>query len=257
MRSISSLVGSPWATILPFLSTMILSDTPLRPSFSTAGLSKSIPSQMLGHVMESRCMTLVHSRRGHHATFSTVPKRQDGFLHVDELPVLRLFFQQSLDQFLRFGVVGCHVLQVVAAQEIDGHRRFGVVVDEHSCRLRGLYGRGIGNLLAEAGHQLIVAGSLHLHLLQVRGIGLHVDRLAGHGKQRLFGEVGEHQHEGLRLFAVDFLAEPAAIDFNGIELGRLPVESIYIKLALVQVEETAFNFEVTAVCSTSNQNQGE
>ena len=123
--------------------------------------------------------------------------------------------------------------------------------------LRHLRRRGSCYLLAKLVHQLVLVGSGHLELLEVRGIGRELHRLARFGKDRLLRKVGKHHDERCRPLTHRLVGQAASVYPDGINTIDTSVEAINIKLTLVHVEDSAFDLESVSGSTTSHKNQGE
>ena len=90
------------------------------------------------------------------------------------------------------------------------------------------FGRGhLTGLQSEGRHLLIVVCSLDLRLFQMGGVAFNLNGGTRNSKDGQFGEVGEHEDEGQRIFQWDTVFELAFLQTDGVQLVT-SVRTIYI-----------------------------
>ena len=151
------------------------------------------------------------------------------------------------DQARGLVVVGRGGLDERAVEEEDARRRLGMVGDEGLGLLRHLGGRHLAGLQAEGREDLVLLGALHLDFLQVGGIALDGDLLAGLADDGQLGEVGEDDDIGAGGIEGGGVVETAIDDGDGVEFLRGAVGGVDIELALVEALELTGDLEVVAV----------
>ena len=166
------------------------------------------------------------------------------------MKVLGLRLLHQLQQLVGLLVVGLLRLHEVFAHHIHAGWRGRMVLHELLGILGNLGRRRIGNLQAERRHPLVVLRSLYLHLLQVRGITLHAHRLARFGEDGLFREVGINHHERRGRAAGSLIHESTTIQLDGVQSVRSSIDAIDVELTLVEIQELAFDTEMTPVGAT-------
>ena len=135
----------------------------------------------------------------------------------------------------------------IAVDEISTYTRLWMILHKQLCTLLHLWRRGVVYHLTKLVHQFVVFRSLHGHLLKVRGIALEVHALSRLRKDRLLGEVGEHDHEGHGAVARHLIAEASCLHLYGVETVYCAIRAIDVKLALVEVQQSSVNAEMPAV----------
>lgn len=110
--------------------------------------------------------------------------------------------------------------------------------------------RSVCNLFAQLVHQFVGLCSLYGHLLQVRSVALYVYAFSWRGEDGLLREVWEHYHERHLLLTLHLIRKASCLHLNGVYSAETSVRAVYIKLALIKVQEPSVYLEVTFVGST-------
>ena len=110
-------------------------------------------------------------------------------------------------------------------------------------------------LLAKLIHQFVVLGALDGHLLQVRSVTFDVHTLSGLCKDGLLGIVWEHYYERLGGIALGGVRESSSLHLYRIESAHGSVGAVNVEFALVEIEQSALKFEVSAVGSARCERQ--
>ena len=160
--------------------------------------------------------------------------------HVEACGVT-MGLQDGMGEFDGALVVGIGHLDVIAAKEIAGEGRRGVVADE-ACHGKGkLWGRLVAGLLAELGEVFILV--------------VAADRLLPQGAEDgQLGEVGEDEHEEGGVFEGYLIVEAPLDDGDGIQ-GTVTIGAVDIELSLVEAFEGAFEQERLTLLATGDQEQ--
>ena len=173
--------------------------------------------------------------------------------HVEACGVT-MGLQDGMGEFDGALVVGIGHLDVIAAKEVAGEGRRGVVADE-ACHGEGkLWGCLVAGLLAELGEVFILVVAADLGFTEVGGVGFEGDLGAFRAEDGQLGEVGEDEHEEGGVFEGYLIVEAPLDDGDGIQ-GTVTIGAVDIELSLVEAFEGAFEQERLTLLATGDQEQ--
>ena len=89
-----------------------------------------------------------------------------------------------------------------------------------------LNGGDFGNLQTEFGQEFIGLRAFYLKFFQMGGIAVQADGLSFFGKDGLFGEIREDEHESSAGGTGYLVAEASAIELEGVDTGDDSVGTI-------------------------------
>ena len=131
--------------------------------------------------------------------------------------------------------------------QIDTTQSFGIVLDKVDDCLSDLWWRHLAGSLTELSHLVILLCSCNLHFSQTGGITFYLYSAAWFGKDRLFGEVREDEHEGGRLLYIGHIHESTIGHLDGVEVLHPSVRTIDIKFSLIDTSQSTLDAETTSV----------
>ena len=117
-----------------------------------------------------------------------------------------------------------------------------------------LNGGDFGNLQTELGQEFIGLRAFYLKFFQMGGIAVQADRLSFFGKDGLFGEIWEDEHEYSAGGTGYLVAEASAIEFECVDTSDDAIRAIEVELSLIHLQEVTFQLEIAVAGTAGGKN---